>query len=393
MPKVSIEPLTDPSGWTGPATAVRNSGFRQFSASFLADNLIFELLDTEIAVKSFAAVDVTDFPHLALNLAAVGTEPVDKRTAADFRARIRFIDSSGPTTLEYFLPLTNRSLDQVRFENTLTSIDSIEIEALADITFFASEVIAYRDELPLDIYSAMTALMEKARGELDLTPGFKVKAGTITGSGSTFTITGGLFLDKDVVVTFGGETHRIKSVGGSVKFDENYFDGATIGGPFTDEQMFLFIPINTKPGEEDVQLPSVGMEGGFTSESAPVHESATPQLDSYLLDLTVRTSFPDDYRKYTIDLEGIARTGEPLEKVGTLLEKSFERRSVIWINGRRHEVGELDLVLDDFGDATEIVPRVSGSVEVTAAREAVEYERQKIAVTVTTTVTSQPPPV
>ncbi len=377
--KTTIDNLTDAAGWTvtnGTATATT---WEHLAASWLGAQLLFKFTGAGIASKDLASpVDVSASKWFALSLMADSPEQI--ATAADFRAKIRLIDTAIPKTLEYYCPLP-AVFGQVQFYNDgLEQIDRIEIEALQEVSFFASELIGFADELPIDIYRGINALLEKTRATVE-----QLQVGTITGAAGSdapvFNPTGGQYIDRYAVVEFGGEIHMISEYTslGNIVFSGNYFDGSTLQAAHADAPVYLYIPITTEPGEDEIFLPSISLNGGFQAALAESAETESVIADSWDTDDNIRVrrkSSSWDFDDIIIEAE--SRNGKPLEKMMLIMSRALGRDSQIYINGRIHDLTCESIISVDYGDATDINYKVQAICSVRGGEEYYEAEKQSV---------------
>jgi hypothetical protein len=268
-------------------------------------------------------------------------------------AKIRFIDRAGsPTppwpTLEYWL------MPDVypQFENGLDQVDRIEIEALGPVQFWASELIAFVDELPIDIYRALQAVIEYERDRLP-----SIRCGTVTASAGDTELqigeTGRQFLDQRTPIRIGSEKHVIENWTdeGKALLSKQGLDGETLASDYTNEPVYLFLPVNTEPGADKFMLPSINLSGGW---SYSLMETRRPVADSWdPRDDTIRVRNGRKRRLHdSLAIDPQARQGEPLELMNRILDTAVTPGRTIWINGTGCEITVLPTTEEEGGDPT-----------------------------------------
>jgi len=80
--------------------------------------------------------------------------------------------------------------------------------------------------------------------------------------------------------------------------------------------------------------------------------------------------------KHTFLIEGMARHDEVLEMLRLILTKAFNKKTIIYLNGRRHELNCTIIENPDYGDATDIINKIVVSCTIDITEESWERNLQ-----------------
>lgn len=405
MPKATISPLTSATGWsvTGAGNSVTAQTWPNLSTSYLTGQLLFSFAVPGIASLDLSSSPVslanpnfpgTYFQNFSLSIKAqtgetIGPPVFDANTGSGFRGKIRFFN--GGTSLEYYLPLPGL-FQPVTFYNNgpLTQITRIEIEctASAGVNFFASELIAYTDQFPFDVYGAVKAALDQNA--------ITIQCGTTTCStgAKSITITNPRYIDKYATIQIGSEQHQIISdvADGVVSFGKAFGGPAITGGPYTNAPVYLVIPTTITPDEFDALIPGISITGAKDPELVESDEFYSPLNDSFGTSGNVRTRYNGPTWKYTVLIEGMSRADKIDELIMQIIKRTCNGASIVYTNGRRHEMIMDRLVSPDYGDASEILSKIQCEVTIEVCEEQWTQEIQVTGFpTLTKTVTASDP--
>lgn len=261
-----------------------------------------------------------------------------------YLARIKFEDLTpdAEVSVEYYMP-TPTAFDQVIFHNPgLARIDAVTIYCKTTLLkLIISDLIAYTDQLPLDIYTAFTDLIKPIADERRFVIG-KVSAY----SGATkIQIAGLKFATRFSVISFNGEKHHIQEFDrktGDISFWPERYDGDKVLRDANDADVYLEFPVLADVTSEEIAIPCISIGNGWEWEEAEVSDDGDIVVDSLKYDAdpalqTVR-SFSRGYsRKRMPMIEALSHHKSLDEVLDNILTLSLADSGCIYVNGQRTE--------------------------------------------------------
>lgn len=379
--KTVIDDLTVSTGWVlSPGSSVSVQSWPELTASYLPTSLLFKMVTAGTATKLYSpAIPITALNTIGFSIKSdQDDQPV---TAIDYRLKILFSD--GTNTVEYYLSEFGQ-FSHNQYLNTLTSIASITITALQPVQFFMSEIIAYNDEFPFDIYSALVQMLRLKLDSLT-----QLQVGTVTAAiGDTqVTVVGHSYIDKYAAIKIGTEIHQIVSEvsEGIISFGE-YFDGRALLNNYTNEPVYMYFPATFEDQEFDAFIPGIAMSEAWNSEVVG-HDRYSSIIDSWnILDDTVRVREFGTTYEWTVLIEAMSRHSQIDELLMKGIKKAFNDKSRAYINGRPHEVHATKIEFVDYGDANEILSKTQLRVNLVIQEDVDEWEIQPVNFNLTQTI-------
>lgn len=148
------------TGWAGTGCTLQATTWPEFAASNLPGQTRMTFTAGGTATKTFTAT-VSGYPAFAFNIVSKNADAFDPSlgvigNTANMRLKVKFI--SGASNVEYYVPLT-KEFSCLRFLNPFTSLTSIVFTATVAVDIFISEIIAYKDNMPLDGQNALKDLL------------------------------------------------------------------------------------------------------------------------------------------------------------------------------------------------------------------------------------------
>lgn len=365
--KIIIDNLTNTSGMLlTNATAVATA-WPMFASSWLPGQVQFNLQQNGKVSKTFTQIE-TPLQNLAFNIVAKDN---DKN---EFRLKFRIYKDAG-TYKEYFIPLSTQFV-QIKLKNYFSSVMRYEFIAISNVEFFACELINYRDDIPMDIY---TACVDRVRHVMENMP--QIGKLTCIAGAKTVTISNSKYLDKYLCIKVGNEIHQIDEItqGKTVTFT-NYANGKTMAETYTNEPVYLYLPTEIEPGEYFIFEPGFSFTEAFTCRPVDFEEYSTHVNDSYETSGVNRTRRLGPYFEYTIRVQTMARHGKIAELLVRLLKKAFATAGIVYINGQRHEAECPEGIQQQAnGDGTDIQNIFFCDIKIFASEEIWPEETQSTA--------------
>lgn len=385
--KKTIDTLESLTGWSFSNVTGSVQTWPNFIADFLSGSLLFDFtVAGATATKTFSpAIDVSDMVHLALSIAS--NQRNLPEAESDYRLKIKFSDGTPANDKEYYLP-ENGQFAHVQFLNTFQTISSVTITAVSPVKIFISDLISYKDDFPFDIYQAV---MQILRTKLDSLPQILVGQVTASPGDTEVTISNSrYYLDKYACIKIGNEIHQVVSdvTEGVVSFGQ-LFDGGSILNSYTNEPVYLYIPLSESDPEHDAFIPGISVSEAWNGEVVG-HDRNSYIVDSWnVTDETVRVREFNTTYQVRVLIEGMSRHSEIDEYLMKAIKKSFNDKTLVYINGRAIEAHTSGVEYVDYGDADEILSKIQLHVEFTIQEDTDEWEIQPINFNLQTTVAVQ----
>jgi hypothetical protein len=379
--KKIIDTMMSTTGWlvvSGTASLTVTDWVHN-SSSFRPNQVRINAKTGSVIGKTFTTpIDIVGLDMISINLKSRTGEMIMKLT--DHRLKVRFyevyaVDPNDHVFEEYYVPCTMDLLPRI-FDIGFNIISRIEFYFMEDMEIFISEIMAYKDTQPYDVYTAIEELLRTIINREHI----RLQIGTITCSTNDklVTISNLKYADKHMCIQFGNEIHQIMS---DVSLDKvsfgKYGDGQLVRNTYTNEPVYMYIPINIEPSEFDACIPSMSITQGFSAEIAEDEEAYSEIANSLNVDGTINTVIQGETWQYKIIVETSGRSGDVNEILMTLLKQAFNKRTIIWINGRKHDLKSTGISSVDYGDATEILSKIQVECIVECTEELWEQQKYK----------------
>jgi hypothetical protein len=291
------------------------------------------------------------------------------RTVDDFQLDIAFTgqDADGAASVTYHAYYQAGKLPQIIFYNPLTVLESVSITANKATEFVMSDLIAFTDEMPIDIYRGLAEVYESLLNPYQA----RLKVGTVTATpgASEVIIEDPRWIEQNTAIEFGGEKHLIEAIrregtGAAINFSA-YFDGPAVVGNHTDEPVYAYFPVLVEPGEDTAIAPSIALDEAMAREVDFNRPWGAATTHSFSGADDGRLSKQEISYMYRIALNPTSRHGKDMEYLAHAAGAGI--KNAIWINGVLHNIMEQeDLSHQEGGDATEIMPGLTAPIMLTA---------------------------
>jgi hypothetical protein len=342
--KLLIDSLSSSTGWVlgthGTITEIPN---KEFIAGLNTKSLMikFDYRDSanRKAVKTFSSpINVTGYDNLVFSITSRDFKTNVYRTVNDFSYKIKI-----NATNEFYLPTPQSFTDVTISLAGITSISKIEITSLhgKDDYIFISEMVAEKEELPLDI---LLAIKETLESFLVTDYGDGLFIDHITGLANDMQIDltskNRDFLDKYSCVKIkdsnNSETHMLDDNDESKYYmNQNYGNGKLLAHNYTNADLFLTFPITMNPSEIDIYLPGIAV-WGIDQEMFLRGAKQDTDFDTWTT-TGVKARKEGQLLKHKIQIDIEARQYELIDKMARTVRKWIARHE-LWVNGRKHEI-------------------------------------------------------
>lgn len=382
--KLLIDNLDSTTGWSASGGSTSIYGLNDIGDYISGGNsksLIFYFNGLNSYVEKTYSVDISDYEELVLHVWSQSKKSDGYYKESDFSYKIDL-----GVGKEYFIPV-NKTFHHVVIDiSSLSTIDRIRITSLhgdADYVLVSYALVA-KDELPLDIFSAVKTEIESIRDELD-----PFLLGTVTSSigDETIVLTNFDYIyDYSVIKITDGvntEYHQIKNVKEFTYSLTDLYDGETITNNFSGASVYLFIPVEYE-GRYQIEaiIPGITV-WGFEPEQEKRTFDIQNVTDTWT-SLGASERKEGVYFKHPLLLDCEARQYEILA-YQTKIIRRFLGRKRLYINGRK-------FFIDFNGAPTLIEPTehfdIIPKIQYPAILELREEMWQRTSLVKTTTITS-----
>ncbi len=338
--KVSVEPFISTTGWTISASStVAVNEFKDWIAGLQTKSLLFffDSAGGRSATKT-VSVDVTDYTELVFSLFSFRKNAEEFWYIADYQYKLIL---NG--TKEYLIPTWTSFVDVTIYIGDVSTITSIAIEAIHtdDDYLIMSEMVAVKEELPLDV---LVAVKEQLESLITTDIGDGVNIGTVSGDAGDSVIipSGSLYwTERYSVITIddgvNSETHQIGENDGSIFNFTNLYDGAELLNDFTDADLLLQYPVEFGKTEGEIILP--GIVVWEMSPSLITRESKLEMVYDTLdaVNDTWQARQAGQREEYSVLIDCEARQYQQLAELTKLVRRLLSPEK-LWVSGRKHDI-------------------------------------------------------
>jgi hypothetical protein len=313
------------------------------------------------------------------------------KLSSDFAYKISFGGE------EFFIPLFDSFCDVTLSVKNLVEVTKIEITCLHDDEDYLilSEMVAVKDEFPVDIWrsvkeqleSDISALYGKIKGGVTNRGIYIGKASADANTEqlvvSDAIIGGVLLLEKYALLKIkdavNEELHQIDSNDGATFRLLSTYDGKQIINTYSEADLYLVIPVEFGLQETEIILPGISLVGLNPEEMIDINK-LDHEVDTFKVDETVQSRGSDANFKYTVLIDCEARTNEMIAFM-SLLVRFFLARRILWLNGKRIEIGPegASSFVEPIEGFVEI-PKIQYQMNVTIKEEV--YSRESLVKTI-----------
>ena len=338
--KVSVEPFISTTGWTisAPSTVAVNE-FKDWIAGLQVKSLLFnfDASGGRTATKT-VSVDVSDYTELVFSLYSFRKNASSFWHIADYQYKLVL---NG--TKEYLIPTFTSFVDVTLWIDDISSITSISIEAIHtdDDYLIMSEMVAVKEELPLDV---LVGVKEQLENLITTEFGDGVNVGTVTASTGDAVIlpSGSLnWLDRYAVIKIddgvNSEIHQIGENDGSIFNFTSIYDGATLLNDYTDADIYLQYPVEFGRSELEIILPGIvvwEMSPSLMTEESKL-ETIYDTVDA--VNDTWQARQAGQHEEYSVLIDCEARQYEQIAELTKMVRQLLQPEK-LWISGRKHDM-------------------------------------------------------
>lgn len=344
MAQTVISAMATAASWTGPMTGIYEPAYEH---SHTPGQIFFDMDEGDVARHALPApVPLDDMDSITFGLirpTPVMFFPPDvslfPRVVRESPLRIRLYD--GADFVEYFVPLYE-SISQPEFAIELPQIDAVEFRATGPVRFVGTNLIAYRQDHPLDVAEAVADLIRTI-------PFRRIPAGEaqISAGRKSVILRGNGRQTPGTVLRCGNRSYRIDKrtdrAGGTVEMtpldDEPVTD---YDGP-----AYIDLPVLVFPRYDHPIVPSISIDATFENGQLPEEDGHELCIDSVRSDFSAcRESMRSRELTYNLVLYCPASSDVNLELLAMVREvftTLMHRAQYCYINGRPTPVKFTDL--------------------------------------------------
>lgn len=350
--KISVDKFEATTGWAGSGAGATVHGINtvpDYIAGGNTGSVIFKFAagNTNAYIQKTVAVDLTKYDELVFHFWSRNKQGagVGYMTETDFAYKIDF--GTGDV---YYVPAYN-SFESITIDvSNLTAITRIRITCLHPVEDYIilSEMVAVKDEFPLDIFQATKDQLDidlaAVYGKIwDGTTGKGILVGTASGTaGDTrLRVEGNLsFVDRYAVIRIDdgihSEIHQIEKAD-EVDFAFNSrYDGATLKYSYTAAPVYITIQTVYNPAEDQIILPGIAIWGMSPEEIMRGNKEDTWR-DTFKTDGSVRSRLDPAIYKWEILIDCEARHNQLLALSSRAVRNMLSRK-FLWINGKKIDI-------------------------------------------------------
>jgi hypothetical protein len=292
----------------------------------------------------------------------------DHLKASDFRYSVAFTDASGTT--EYLMP-TGFDFSYFQYEIDLATLIDVKITCLHDDEDYLilSHLVAFCDEIPLDIFIGMRELLEYNINQSYSTSVKSVQGvdnkglligqiSSITSGDKSFTFPSKdnlNFIDshsviyiEDAAAPENNETHQVDSTDEVLYRLSSMYDGKSFVNSYTTANVYLRFAVDINPNEKEILLPGIMI---WQLAPEPIFRDSDLEnvRDSMKADGSVTERTTGQEYSYPVSLSCQSRHIETLIAMSNIVKNALNREE-IWVNGK--------LVHIDFNEPSTYTPPV-----------------------------------
>lgn len=352
--KLAIDTFTSLSGWSGSGPGAAPYALNEIK-DYIADlndkSAIFKFNSgssgkyvTKTVAVNLSAYDQIVFHFWSRNKKKRGME---YNLSSDFAYAFDFVDTLN-VVHRYYIPTYETFVD-VTFKVSLANIKELRIVCLHDDEDYVivSNLVAVKDEIPLDIFKAVKAMIELELNYVysQFLSGVQNKGipiGTVTASVGDKSIIfpdSLKFVDQYSYIRIddgtNSEIHQVSKTDELEFFFNSVEDGISIKHNYTNANVYLIIPAMYGLSEKEIILPGISIWGMNPDEIQDVSKIENIR-DTFKGDETVSNRKSDAKFRYVIFIDCEARHNELIAIMSQVVRYCIGRQ-VLWVNGKKIE--------------------------------------------------------
>ncbi|TGN00364.1 hypothetical protein EHR03_13135 [Leptospira mayottensis] len=338
--KTQIDKMQNPSGWTvqlqntNEPYSLTGVDYEECRASYIPGQIQAELPAGAILGKDFNQIQVAETKWISFTIGLVSIQ----------NPNMKFTVYSGENKRTFVFEVQQK-YTTYRFINPFETIDRIEFSATGLVQFVVTDLIAYTNDYPADIYAAMIPLIQKATSHL---PKQIVGTTTVMAGDKSIRFTEICLAERYSAIEFNGEIHHIKEKKTSGKNFEltfsDLFDGQEIRADALNIQVYLTIPVLPNPVSIESVRPGIGLHGGYEFEKVPERSFVSDEIICRDTDENYYIRRSEGILRFKPVIHGLYKNYENLGYLSKVLQQFEGNDHPIWVNGRR--------VVISFGQVT-----------------------------------------
>ncbi len=343
-----IDALNSIIGWTASDDTrfkvQRINDIDKFIANEQSSSLLLKAIgdaNNQYVEKTFPSIDVSNYDELVMWVysSRLNKSGMYLNRLSDFKYKIDFNN----TMLDFCIPLYDTFTPIVFDIRDITSIDRIRITALHDLEDYLiiSSLVAYKDQIPLDIYRSAKSKIEIILKTIIGNDGILIGNVNSTAGNKRIKITG----NKDFITRFSvikisdGVNFEIHQLGNNdeERFDLiDSFDGESILHNYSGANVYLQIPVEYGL-DKKIILPGILIKG-WTLTPILRGSKTGKNLNSYRENQTVKEQYVPQIEEWFIEFHMESRSEEILQYMSDAVRKMISSDG-LWINGKQYEIG------------------------------------------------------
>lgn len=365
--KIVIDSMTSATGWTNTAGTVVADNWPEFCASGNSTHLHITFTGAGVASKTFTAPISLSKSVGGMTVSADAVQ-MSMATQHSQPFKVRFWN--GPSSVQEFRVTPTSLLSQYVFAVSLPSISRIDIEQYSGtvpVGLMVSDLIAYKDQMPLD---AMVSIQAEIESNLET---IQIGSVSCVAGATELTVSGIAYAERYSVLRIGSgatvETHKIDSdvSNETISFARD-FDGQAMIYDHTGDPVYLVPQVLISPEGYIPAIPAIAISG-YTSEPVEYDEAYSYTNDTESTAGTIRTRYRGAVRNHTFSIDADAHSNKLLDVLHRIIAKTFNQKTVLWINGRRCDC-ECNVINSlDFSDAGDLLGRLQCVINVFVGEE------------------------
>lgn len=329
--KVQIDKMQNPSGWTvqlqntNEPYSLTGVDYEECRASYIPGQIQVELPAGAILSKDFNQIQVNEAKWISFTIGLVLYQNPNMTFT---------IYSNG--NKRTFAFEVQQKYTTYRFINPFETIDRIEFSTTGLIRLIITDLIAYTNDYPADIYAAMIPLIQKPINHL---PKQMVGTATVRVGDTSIRFADICLVERYTAIEFNGETHHIREKKPTGKNFEltftDLFDGPVIRSDAVNTPVFQVIPVLPNPVSIESVRPGIGLHGGYEFERVPERSFVSDEIICRDTDANYYIRRSEGILRFKPVIHGLYKNYENLGYLSKVFQQFEGNDHPIWVNGRR----------------------------------------------------------
>lgn len=340
---LEIETFNTNSGWSSPGNVSVHglNEHKEYISGYYDNSLMFYFSSNglnDYIEKTFGSpIDVSGYDEIVVSLFSTRQNSDSFRKFSDFKYVIDF------GTSKQFYAATWGSFTDITLDiSSISTIERIRIICLHNDGDYlvCSNMVAVKDEVPLDLYQSLKTGLEYYRDNLFTESGRQI--GNLTGTigDSQITVTNDTsWLESYVVVKIkegaNSEIHQLISGSGATFQLGDLYDGPSLINTYTNADVYIYFPIELNQNDKEIIYPGISVKG-FIPQPIQRYSLKDKFVESYDgNNYKVKNKGMLEEWRIQIDVE--SRDYELIANMTKIVRRLLSK-NVLWINGRKHDI-------------------------------------------------------